>query len=144
MWHRFLSDWTVAPIVEISSGRPFNILAVGDANGDFQSTNERPTVLADGTLCQTGVDPNCLTGVFPANGNLGRNAGTKPYNLFTDLGVAKDIQIGERVSLQARMDVFNFINRFNVADVNPLWDSGQKATAAFDPRQLQFALKLKW
>ena len=36
------------------------------------------------------------------------------------------------------------INRFNVADVNPLWDSGQKATAAFDPRQLQFALKLTW
>jgi len=28
--------------------------------------------------------------------------------------------------------------------VNPLWNSGQKPTAAFDPRQLQFALKLIW
>ena len=64
--HRFMSDFTVAPILEISSGRPFNILAVGDANGDFQSTNERPSVRADGSLCQTGVDPNCFTGVFPS------------------------------------------------------------------------------
>jgi len=31
-----------------------------------------------------------------------------------------------------------------VSDVNPLWNSGQTATAAFDPRQLQFALKLTW
>jgi hypothetical protein len=42
------------------------------------------------------------------------------------------------------VDAFNFINRFNVADVNPLWNSGQTPTASFDPRQLQFALKLTW
>ena len=48
------------------------------------------------------------------------------------------------MALDGLVDAFNFINRFNVADVNPLWDSGQKATAAFDPRQLQFALKLTW
>jgi hypothetical protein len=51
-WQKFLYGFSVAPIIEISSGRPFNILAVGDANGDFQSTNERPTVLADGRLVQ--------------------------------------------------------------------------------------------
>jgi hypothetical protein len=28
--------------------------------------------------------------------------------------------------------------------VNPLWNSGQVATSAFDPRQLQFALKVTW
>src|SRR4029078_12294088 len=95
MWHRFLSDWTVAPIIEVSSGRPFNILAVGDANGDFQSTNERPTVLDDGTLCAPRVDPSCLSGVFPANGNLGRNMGlTHPY-FSVDGRVTRRIRFGE-------------------------------------------------
>jgi hypothetical protein len=42
------------------------------------------------------------------------------------------------------MDVFNFINRFNVADVNPLWDQAGKQTAAFDPRQFQFGLRVSW
>jgi hypothetical protein len=40
--------------------------------------------------------------------------------------------------------VFNFINRFNVADVNPIWNQAGQTTAAFDPRQFQFALKLAW
>ena len=78
------------------------------------------------------------------NGNLGRNAGTKPYNLFSDMRVAKRIPIGERFALEGIVDAFNLVNRYNVADVNPLWNSGQKATAAFDPRQFQFALKVTW
>jgi len=53
----FMRGFSLAPIVELSSGRPFNILAVGDANGDFQSTNERPTVLSDGKLCATALMP---------------------------------------------------------------------------------------
>ena len=77
-------------------------------------------------------------------GHLGRNAGTKPYNFFTDIRVGKRIPFGDRFALEANMDAFNFINRFNVSDVNPLWDSGQKATSSFDPRQLQFSVKLTW
>jgi hypothetical protein len=42
------------------------------------------------------------------------------------------------------LDVFNLINRFNVADVNPLFTQAGIPTAAFDPRQLQVALKLNW
>src|SRR5262249_48726041 len=34
--HRFLADFTLAPILEISSGRPFNILTGVDSNGDLQ------------------------------------------------------------------------------------------------------------
>src|SRR6185503_9369111 len=46
--HRFLSNFTVAPIVEISSGRPFNILSNQDTNNDQSNQTDRPTVLADG------------------------------------------------------------------------------------------------
>jgi hypothetical protein len=155
-FQKFGHGFTFAPIVEIASGRPFNILAVGDANGDFQSTNERPTVLSDGTLCQTGVDAGCFVGIFPNNGNLGRNMG-KTGNYFTvDLRVAKRIRFGERVSLDLMGEVFNMFNRFNEAAANPFYqvvnqfgqrDGGKyrsQPTSSFDPRQFQFGFKLNF
>jgi len=68
----------------------------------------------------------------------------RPSTLFTDMRVARRIYFGERVSLDAMVDAFNFINKFNVADVNPLWSNAGQPTAAFDPRQFQFAMKLSW
>ncbi|OLB83640.1 MAG: hypothetical protein AUI17_08105 [Acidobacteriales bacterium 13_2_20CM_2_55_5] len=156
-WSKFFSGWTLAPIIEAASGRPFNIITGDDRNFDFSTPTDRPLIVAAGTgpnscgdvaaasrFSPTGfLQPACfLNGTL--DGNLGRNAGTKPMNVFTDIRVGKRIPLGERVALEGLVDAFNFINRFNVADVNPLWDSGQQPTAAFDPRQLQFALKLTW
>ena len=64
--------------------------------------------------------------------------------IFTDMRFAKTISLGERVKLQGSMDMFNFINRFNVADVNSLYTNAGQPTAAFDPRQFQFGAKLSW
>jgi outer membrane receptor protein involved in Fe transport len=153
---KFFSNWTLAPIIEFSSGRPFNIITGDDRNFDFSTPTDRPLAATAGqkdacgdtaaasSFSPTGyLIPACfLNGTV--TGNIGRNAGTKPYTLFTDMRVAKRIPIGERFSVEAIVDAFNFINRFNVADVNPLWNSGQAPTAAFDPRQLQFALKVLW
>ena len=83
-----------------------------------------------------------IDGTVP--GNLGRNAGTKPYTMFTDLRLSRRLYLRESMSLDAIMDTFNVLNRFNVADVNPLYTQAGTPTAAFDPRQLQFALKLNW
>src|SRR5712692_7697610 len=154
---KFFSNWTVAPIIEAVSGRPFNIITGDDRNFDFSTPTDRPLIVPAGTpknscgdtaaasrFSPTGfLQPACfLDGTLV--GNLGRNAGTKPMNIFTDIRVSKRIRLGERVALEGMVDAFNMINRFNVLDVNPLWNSGQKATSAFDPRQLQFALKLTW
>jgi hypothetical protein len=152
----WLRDFSFAPIVEVSSGRPFNILAVGDANGDFQSTNERPSVLPDGTLCATGVDVGCLQGVFPANGSLGRNMGITHTYFSVDARVTRQIRIGERVRLDLIAEGFNLFNRFNEASANPFYQvvnafnqrNGSKyysqPTAAYDPRQFQFGFKLNF
>ena len=140
----------------MASGRPFNIISGDDRNLDFCTPTDRPNTAVAGTTdgCGDTAAPSKFspTGfLMPAcflngtlDGNLGRNAGTRPYNLFTDIRVSKHIPLGERMALEGIVDAFNFINRFNVSDVNPLWNSGQTATAAFDPRQLQFALKLTW
>ena len=152
----WLRGFSFAPIVEVSSGRPFNILAVGDANGDFQSTNERPSVLPDGTLCATGVDVGCLQGVFPANGSLGRNMGITHTYFSVDARVTRQIRIGERVRLDLIAEGFNLFNRFNEASANPFYQvvngfnqrSGgryySQPTAAYDPRQFQFGFKLNF
>ena len=89
-----------------------------------------PACFLDGTLDAAAWD-----------GNAGH---PRLITVFTDIRVSKRIHFGDRVALEGIVDTFNFINRFNVADVNPLWNSGQTATAASDPRQLQFALKLTW
>lgn len=147
-WHSFLADFIVAPIFEISSGRPFNILSGVDSNNDQTSQTDRPSVLADGTL------------VIPppfASGSLGRNTGiTERYASF-DMRVARTIRLGERFRLEAIAEGFNLFNRFNQAAASPRFDdvnafnkrasNGRyfgRPTAAFDPRQFQFGLKLNF
>lgn len=165
-WNKFLSNWTLAPIIEFSSGRPFNIVTATDQNFNFSTSTDRPNAVAPGTptnacgfptvaskASPTGafqipcfVDSNPLDGVFTGtlDGNLGRNAGLRPNTIFTDMRVARTINFSERLKLEGSMDVFNFINRFNVADVNSLYTEAGQATAAFDPRQFQFGMKLSW
>jgi hypothetical protein len=157
---KLLSDWTFAPIVDIASGRPFNIVTGTGDNLQLSSLTGRPN---------TFVNPGCgnaypavqskfsPTGVFqepcPANfdgtllsldGNLGRNAGITPWTAFNDIRVARRVFFGERVNMDLIADVFNIANRYNVSAVSPLFTTAGQATAAYDPRQFQFAVKLNW
>jgi hypothetical protein len=76
------------------------------------------------------------------DGNLGRNAGVTPWTVFDDMRVAKRLYFGERFAMDLIADTFNIANRYNVAAVSPLFTNAGQATAAYDPRQFQFALKL--
>jgi hypothetical protein len=78
------------------------------------------------------------------DGSFGRNAGVQSWTVFDDVRVAKRIYFGERFSLELIADVFNIANRYNVAAVNQLFTNAGQATAAYDPRQFQFAMKLNW
>jgi len=156
-WGKVFSEWTFAPIIEVNSGRPFNIIVGSDRNFDFTTGTDRPLIVPAGTptnacgdaavpsnFSPTGfLQPPCfVNGTF--QGNLARNAGLRPTTVFTDLRISKRIPLTERVALDAMVDQFNVLNRFNVADVNPLYTDAGRPTAAFDPRQFQFALKLTW
>jgi hypothetical protein len=154
---KLLSDWTLAPIIEAVSGRPFNIIVGDDRNFDFGSLTDRPLAVPAGTpdnLCgdkavaskfsPTGfLQPACFAN-GTLIGNIGRNSATRPTDVFTDIRIARTLRFGDRFRLEAAADVFNLINRFNVADVNPLWTNAGQKTAAFDPRQVQISLRLGW
>jgi hypothetical protein len=147
--HRFLADFTVAPILEISSGRPFNILTGVDANGDLQGSTDRPSVASDGTLF---IPPTAFT-----VGSLGRNMGITHSYASLDLRVMRSIRLGESKRLDLIAEGFNLFNRFNEAAASPLFSdvnafherasNGRyysNPTASYDPRQFQFGVKLNF
>ena len=159
---KFLSNWTFAPIIEVGSGRPFNITTGGGDNLQISSLTSRPNTTVDpacGTVYHSKYSPSgtlqepCINGFVAAgvaptllqlDGNLGRNAGITPWTLFNDMRVAKRIYFGERYNVELIADVFNIANKYNVAAVSPLFSNAGQATAAYDPRQFQFALKFNW
>jgi Carboxypeptidase regulatory-like domain/TonB dependent receptor len=159
---KFLSNWTFAPIIEFSSGRPFNITTGGGDNLQISSLTSRPNTTVDpacGTVYKSKYSPSgtlqepCINGFVAAgiaptllqlDGNLGRNAGITPWTVFNDIRFAKRIYFGERYNMDLIADMFNIANRYNVAAVSPLFSNAGQATAAYDPRQFQFALKFNW
>ena len=160
------SGFTVAPIIELSSGRPFNILTGTDTTFDFNPLTDRPNAVAPNsglTSCGTApvLSKYSPTGAFnlpcyidaPANagpassfyaGNLGRNFGVKPYTVFTDLRIARQFTFPHEIALQVTADVFNLINKNNTLDVNLLYTSAGTPTASYDPRQFQFGARVSF
>ena len=159
------SGFTVAPIFEVSSGRPFNIFTSVDSNFDFDSITDRPNAVAIGSGTNScGYAPvlskYSKTGAFnvpcyldapatagPASsfyaGNVGRNAGIRPFVAFTDIRFAKAIPF-EHMALQITADAFNLINKNNTLDVNLLYTNAGQETSASDPRQFQFGARLSF
>ncbi len=165
---RFLGGFTFAPIIELASGRPYNVITGEDTRLDLGASQARPSIGGGTTSAfipgvTFGVASTCLTnagapfsvpGVTPpagCDGNLGRNAFTSPGFFEIDLRVSKAIPIGERLHLDLIADGFDMLNRLNILSVNQLCDptagsscfAGQPS-AAYDARQFQFALKLAW
>jgi len=146
----FIGDFTLSPIVEFSSGRPFNVITGTDTRLDLGASQARPSIVS-GTTGTTspfipgvtfGVANLCLTnsgstfsipGITTAgagcDGNLGRNRFTMP-NFFTwDMRLAKRIPFGERFNMDLIADAFNLFNRTNIAAVNQLCFPGTDPTA---------------
>ena len=162
-WNKALADFTVAPVIEVASGRPYNVLIGSDPNLDFGTATNRPSVLPPGITLPAGFPPpvsspyirgvnfiipaTCIDstgatfGPFPfvpsppygCIGDLGRNAFTRPGFFDIDLRISRKIPIGERMNLEVIADGFNMLNRLNVSDVNPLCDPTSGTCTAGQP-----------
>jgi hypothetical protein len=169
----FFSDFTVAPLIEVSSGRPYNVITGEDTRLDLGASNERPSVVAAGTagattspyisgfafipasVCLTNSgQPFSIPGISPplgCDGDLGRNRFTMPMFFSWDMRVSKGINLTERLRVDLIADAFNLFNHTNISAVNQLCDplagptcTAGQPTAAYDARIFQFALKLVW
>ena len=118
--------WELSAMLIYTSALPFNVQLGYDRNNDT-NLNDRPA-------------------------GVGRNTG-RGFNFFSlDARVSRTITIRERWRLQALAEMFNALNRANLAAPNnvigpnpaaPLASFGA-ATAAYDPRQAQIGLRLQW
>jgi hypothetical protein len=172
-WNSFLSNFTLAPLVELAAGRPYNVITGTDTRLDLGASEIRPSVVAAGTPGATtspyipgvafGEPASChlanfstftvpgITPPYGCIGDLGRNAFRMPGFFQFDMRVSKGINFGERFRLDLIADGFNLFNHTNILAVNQLCDpsagavcSAGQPTAAYDARQFQFALKLNW
>jgi hypothetical protein len=164
----FLSNFSFAPLIEVSSGRPFNLITSEDTRLDLGASEIRPN-LGGGTtstyipgvtfglptVCLTNSEqPFTVPGITPpagCTGNLGRNKFTMPMFFQFDMRISKGINLGERLRVDLIADGFNLFNHTNISAVNQLCDplagstcTGGQPSAAYDARQFQFALKLSW
>ncbi|MGH9315063.1 MAG: TonB-dependent receptor [Vicinamibacterales bacterium] len=116
--HRFVAsgvyalpaDFVVSSIVTVASGRPYNILAGADLNGDGDGGAFPP-------------DRARTTPTDPAS-SVGRNSGTMPWQAMIDLRVSKRLSLGPRVAIEGIFEVFNLFDRTNYTEVNNIFGSG--------------------
>ena len=138
-----LNDWSAAPILELGSGRPVNVLLGFDNNLDQEPGSDRPDVVSTGTAGAVAT----LYGVFAVPplgvaGNLGRNAFVGPGFASLGLRLQKKVAMNSRLTGHFIVEGFNVFNRRNIRAVNPNYQRAGEPLAAFDARQIQFGLRL--
>ena len=128
----------VSSILTIGSGRPYNILAGADLNGD-----------GDG-----GAFPSDRARVNPADASTSvpRNSGTMPMQATLDARIGRMFRLRESVGLELMIEAFNLTNRVNFTEANNIFGRGAYPLApvtafgrfeqAASPRQIQLATKL--
>jgi hypothetical protein len=128
----------VAAILAAGSGRPFNILAGADLNGDGNGGAFPPD--------RARRDPSSEAT------SVRRNSGTLPAHVTLDVRVSRTF--GSRRSLETMLEIFNVTNRTNFVDVQNIFGPGAypaqprdtfgQFTQAGPPVQAQLGLRLSF
>jgi hypothetical protein len=145
--HRFVAsglytlpaNFQVSTILTIASGRPYNILAGADLNGDgdggaFPSDRARSNPLDQTT-------------------SVRRNNGSLPVQATVDVRLMRRFDVG-RLKIDGVFEVFNLFNRTNYTDINNVFGPGAfpsqplptygQFTQAGPPLQVQLAARISF
>ena len=122
----------VSGLLSLESGRPFNIFAGRDANGDGNPNSDRPSLIE-------------------------RNIYQGPSYASLDLRVSREFALTNGARVELLVDLFNVFNRDNVKDINTVWGSLDYPGTlpapelgfgtprdVFNPYQTQFAARFKF
>ncbi len=139
------SGWSIAPIIEVGSGRPVNLLLGFDNNLDQYPGSDRPDAVPAWTPGAVSTQYGWFASP-PAgrSGNLGRNAVVGPGYASVSCRVQRHVALGEDLQAEIVAEGFNLLNRVNVRAVNPNYARAGEPLSAFDPRQVQIGIKLRF
>lgn len=150
----WLKGWQLSGTVYARTGVPVTLLSGTDTP---LGVNTNRILALPGTLVSSGeglqpfalapgVTRAALTPAPGTFGTLGRNTHRSGGLLQWNAGLQKSFRLTERLSLQARVESFNVLNRANydVPDAVLSSPTFGFATAAFDSRQGQVALRLEF
>jgi len=154
--------------INLVTGKDNSLTSINQSNND-RPNQVLANVFATNPICNNGATP-CVQWFNPAAfqpnalgtfGNLGRNAVRGPHNVTADFALSRIFKINERYSVQARGEAFNVFNHANFVGAispaggttYPIFSNGVnpnnlssssfgRIPSAFDPRIMQFALKL--
>src|SRR5215510_2664871 len=125
LWRRVVAGFQLSSIFRYGSALLFNIVTGADRNNDT-SVNDRPV-------------------------GVGRNTGEGFDFAALDLRLSRRIRFTERMGLEVIAEGFNMFNRANFQLPNATFGTGAtpnpnfgRPTAAADPRQIQFGLRLSF
>jgi hypothetical protein len=146
--HRFVfsggvdlgAGFSLSSIVTLASGRPYNILAGADLNGDGNGGATAPDRPRRNIADQATA--------------VGRNAGSLPNQYNADLRVAKRVALGTGARLDLMVEMFNLFNRTNFTNVDNIYGTGPfpgnalptfgQFTEAAPPFQAQLAARISF
>jgi hypothetical protein len=154
----FLGGWQLAGVTVAESGSPQNITYNGaDVLGLGGNTTNRPNIVAPITHPKTQKqwfstasfsDPAAPWTAAGAGttgfGNAGKDAVVAPGLFNWNISLYKDFPIRESLHVQFRAESFNTFNHteFNAIDGGSADSNFGQVTSTYDPRELQFGLKV--
>jgi hypothetical protein len=147
---KIVGGWQVDTIMVFQSGRPETPLIPFDRSNTGANT-DRPNVIAN-----PNTGPRTPNQWFNINafqlqplgsfGNSGRGIINGPRYESVDLGIAKITPVNERIGVEFRTEFFNLFNHanFDLPDRQFTTPGFGQIFSANDPREIQFALKLRF
>ncbi|QNI36677.1 TonB-dependent receptor [Edaphobacter albus] len=149
-----LGGWNVNGLVTLQSGMPFAITQATNFNAFAGFGTQRPTINGSANLPadKRTVQHFINTAAFSITpqfklGNASRNPARGPAYRDLDLGLVKNTQLGDRLTLELRGEVFNATNTPAFAQPNAtvgVANFGSITATTADPRVVQVAGKLRF
>ncbi len=150
---KFANGWQVAGIVSLESGLPLAVTQTTNFNAFAGFATQRPNCVAGTALPASQRSAPAFFNVnafqtAPAFtlGTCSRNPVRGPAYRDADLALIKHTNIGERVSVDIRAEIFNLTNMPPLGAPNVTVGSSAfgTITSAGDPRVVQLALKFNF
>jgi hypothetical protein len=149
-----LGGWNVNGVVTLQSGMPFAISQVTNFNAFAGFGTQRPTINGKANLPANqrttarfiNTNSFSITPQFKL-GNVSRDPARGPAYRDLDMGLVKNTQLGERLTLELRGEVFNVTNTPAFAQPNATVGAtnfGSITATAADPRVVQVAGRLRF